>query len=479
MNIQCYKNESAQAQVFIFSTNGEHPEQIDGQKAEALNPRFSKKNTLQREISLDNYNYFVRLTDEKQGAGLLEQYRRMGSKIAQELLESEVESVRISGPTEFPEAQLLALAEGIALTAYSFEKHKAEENQTPIKLQHIYIDSADEVALKELAQTVRAVFITRDLINEPHSHQTAEQFSQQIQEIGKNCGFSVEVLEKSQIESLRMGGILGVNRGSIAPPTFNILEYKPENAVNSQPIVLVGKGVVYDTGGANIKTPYIYMVDMKCDMGGAATVVGAIAAASLNKLPIHVIGLIPATDNRPGQHAFVPGDVLTMYTGKTVEVINTDAEGRLILADALGYAKKYDPELVIDFATLTGAAMRALGRHATFMLSNIDESLHSTKTSLKAAGEQVYERLCEFPNYEEYGEELESDVADIKNLGGDLAGATAAGKFLEHFVDYPWIHLDIAGTSYFKKPYHYLPKNATGIGVRLMLQFLKQRCLEG
>lgn len=479
MNIQCHKNESVQAQIFVFSTNGEYSEQISSQKASALNKRFSKKNTLQREILIDNYNYFVRLTDEKEGAGLLEQYRRVGSKIAKEILAEDVESVRISGPTEFLEAQLLAVAEGIALSAYSFKKHKAEENRTPIQLQNIFVDSADEVALGELTKTVRAVFITRDLINEPHSHQTAEQFSQQIQAIGNECGFSVEVLNKAEIENLGMGGLLGVNLGSITPPTFNILEYKSENAVNTQPIVLVGKGVVYDTGGVNIKTPYVYMVDMKCDMGGAATVVGAVAAAALNKLPIHVIGLIPATDNRPGQHAVVPGDVLTMYTGKTVEVLNTDAEGRLILADALGYAKKYNPELVIDFATLTGAAMRALGRHATFMLSNIDESLHNTKTSLKAAGEQVYERLCEFPNYDEYGEELKSDVADIKNLGSDLAGSTTAGKFLEHFVDYPWIYLDIAGTAYFSSPYHYLPKNATGIGVRLMLQFFKQRCLEG
>jgi leucyl aminopeptidase len=267
-----------------------------------------------------------------------------------------------------------------------------------------------------------------------------------------------------------MGGLLGVNMGSPDEPTFTRLEWKPENAVNSNPVVLVGKGVVYDTGGMNIKTGN-YMEDMKSDMGGAAAVGGAIYAAAMAKLPVHIIALVPATDNRVDGNAIVSGDVLTMYSGATVEVINTDAEGRLIMADALTYAKQYNPELVIDAATLTGAAHRAIGKYATVgMQAKAEEQFRK----LQAAGDRVCERIVEFPLWDDYKELMKSEIADIRNIStGAEGGAITAGKFLEYFTEYPYIHLDIAGSALVNSRYGYRGTGGTGVGVRMLFRFFR------
>jgi leucyl aminopeptidase len=214
------------------------------------------------------------------------------------------------------------------------------------------------------------------------------------------------------------------------------------------------------------------MEEMKADMAGAAVVTSLLFALAKNKLPLHVIGLIPATDNRPGENAIAPGDVITYMNGKTVEVLNTDAEGRLILADALCYASRYNPELVIDLATLTGSAVKALGKEAIAMMGSADKSV---KFELEKTGHEIYERLVELPLWNEYNEQILSDVADLKNIGSEYAGAITAGKFLEHFTDYPWIHLDIAGVAYLSAKDHYRSKYATGIGVRLIYNFLKKQ----
>ncbi|MCL4154872.1 UNVERIFIED_CONTAM: hypothetical protein GTU68_031438 [Idotea baltica] len=208
---------------------------------------------------------------------------------------------------------------------------------------------------------------------------------------------------------------------------------------------------------------------MKSDMGGAAMMVGTMAAISKSKIPLHVIALIPATDNRPGGNAYVPGDIITMYDGTTVEVLNTDAEGRMLLADALSYAKKYDPELVIDAATLTGAAVRAIGSYASCIMGTADETEFE---ALDKSGFQTYERVARMPFWKEYGEEMKSDIADLKNIGGSAAGQISAGKFLEHFTDYPWIHIDIAGPAYNTAPDSYRGKYGTGYGVRLLTDML-------
>ena len=266
-----------------------------------------------------------------------------------------------------------------------------------------------------------------------------------------------------------MGGLLAVNQGSLDEPTFSILEWKPKNAKNKKPIILVGKGIVYDTGGLSLK-PTKGMDIMKVDMAGAGTVVGAMHAIASNKLPKHVIGLIPATDNRPSGNAYAPGDVVTMFNKLTVEVLNTDAEGRMILADALSYADKYNPELVIDLATLTGAAARAIGHFGIVSMHKNAEKYHS---QLKESGNVTHERLAEMPFWDDYDTLLKSDVADIKNIGGPIAGAITAGKFLSNFINYPWIHLDIAGPAYVESSYGYRGKGATGMGVRLLYNFIK------
>ncbi len=308
------------------------------------------------------------------------------------------------------------------------------------------------------------------MVNEPVSFLNAEQLAEEIVELGKNSALNVTILEKAQIEALKMGGLLSVNQGSIDPPTFIIAEYKGKNPKNSKPIVLVGKGVVYDTGGLSLKPTPNSMDIMKSDMGGAACMAGAIYLAALQQLPLHIIALIPATDNRPGLNAYAPGDVVTMYDGTTVEVMNTDAEGRMILADALAYSKKYDPEVVIDAATLTGAAHRAVGEHATCMMGTADDKYFD---QLHKAGDETYERLIRFPFFEEYFEEMKSPIADLKNIGGPSAGMISAGMFLEHFVEAPYIHLDIAGPAWLNSTSAYRTKGGTGTGVRMLYHFLK------
>ncbi len=266
-----------------------------------------------------------------------------------------------------------------------------------------------------------------------------------------------------------MGGLLAVNKGSIDPPTFNIIEWKPKKRKNTKPVILVGKGVVYDTGGLSLKPTANSMDRMKSDMSGAGVVIGAMYSIAKNNLPIHVIGLIPATDNRPSGNAYVPGDVVTMYSGSTVEVLNTDAEGRMLLADALAYAKKYNPELVIDLATLTGSAAHATGIYGAIVMGNTKKNIQK----IQKIGYEINEKTVELPLWDDYKKELSSNIADIKNIGGNSAGAITAGKFLEHFTNYPWVHVDIAGVSHTMKSHYYYNPGATGFGVRLLYYFLK------
>ncbi len=365
----------------------------------------------------------------------------------------------------------LAFAEGLILSNYSFDKYFTKDKDENSHIKQIAIKSPDinKRDIDELNNITQAVVISRNLINEPLSELTAVKLSKEIESFGKKAGFTTEVFSKKKIETLKMGGLLAVNRGSVDPPTFSVLEWKPRNAKNKKPVVLVGKGVVFDTGGMNIK-PDKSMAFMKCDMAGAAAVVGAMYAITKNKLPVHVIALVPATDNRPGGNAYVPQDIIKMHNGSTVEVLNTDAEGRMILADALSYAKNYKPELVIDIATLTGSAMAAIGHYGIVGMGNAKVK---TFEKLKKSGENVYERVVEFPFWDEYNEMLKSDYADIKNIGGKSAGAITAGKFLEHFTDYPYIHLDIAGPAYTFTTDNYRGKGGTGVGVRLLYDLIK------
>jgi len=419
--------------------------------------------------STDSFRVFVACSTELPDA--IEVLRQKGAEILDLLNKTKKKSVLISNASGLSKT-LFSFTEGLVLASYQFLRYRTNRKEIKGSLEEVSVEEAKltSAQISEWNNLLQAVMLSRDLINEPLSYLTAVQFSKEMEKAGKKAGFETTVLHKKQIESLKMGGLLGVNKGSIDPPTFTIMEYKPKQRKNKKPIILVGKGVVFDTGGLSLKPTPASMDEMKCDMSGAAAVVGAMYAIAANELPVHVIALVPATDNRPGMNAIVPQDVLTISDGTTVEVMNTDAEGRLILADALVYARKYKPELVVDLATLTGAAVRAVGSYASAVMGTADQK---TMDRLADSGMQVWERMVQFPLWKDYGEELKSDVADLKNLGAGNGGQISAGKFLEHFTDYPWIHIDIAGPAWSNTAQGYRTRGGTGVGVRLLYDFIK------
>ncbi len=365
----------------------------------------------------------------------------------------------------------MAFLEGVLMSNYRFDKYKTEKSH-PLAEVAIACPDLTAADTQPLQNLIQCVDDARNWVNEPIAELNAPRFAELLRQQAAELGVEATVLEQRQIESLKMGGLLGVNRGSIDEARFVVLEWKPKNAVNAQPIALVGKGIMYDTGGLNIKTG-TYMYDMKSDMAGAATMAATLFAVAKNQLPVHVVALIPATDNRPGGNAYANGDILRMYDGTMVEVVNTDAEGRLVLADAIAYANRFNPSVIIDAATLTGAAERAIGKYGIVAMH---QEADQTMQQLKAAGEEVYERIAEFPFWDEYGDLIKSDIADIKNSGaGANAGMITAGKFLAHFAKAPFVHLDIAGVAFADKEYGIYGKGATGFGIRLLYRFIELR----
>lgn len=366
-----------------------------------------------------------------------------------------------------------AIAEGAVLACYKFDKYITEKKNEEGRIGEITLFDDNESTIKGVKKAIETarvvcegVYLARDLENAPGNEIYPETLAAAARASARRFGYKATVWNKRKIMKQGFGGLLGVNQGSSRPPVFVILEY---GRAGKPAVVLVGKGVTFDTGGISIK-PAANMAEMKMDMSGAAAVIGTIEAVARLRLPVRVIGLIPATENMPGGSAMKPGDIITHYGGKTSEVDNTDAEGRLILADALAYASDFKPAAVIDIATLTGACVVALGHHATGMMGN-DEGLMG---QLKAAGEKTYERVWPLPLYEEYEKQIKSDVADVKNVGGRWAGAITAGLFLKKFVgDYKWVHLDIAGTAILEEDLPYAPKGGSGVGVRLLVEFLK------
>jgi leucyl aminopeptidase len=399
----------------------------------------------------------------------LEKCRKAGDSFLASINRHKVQRVVIVDTIDQPELTL-AIAEGIALGNYQFLKYRKDKKKEENSLNEVAILSKQLPAgrIQALANVVDAVCRARTLVNEPQNFLTATQLSEEFTKLGKAAGFKVTVFDKARIESLKMGGLLAVNKGSKQPPTFTIMEWNPANAKNKEPFVIIGKGVVYDTGGLSLKPTPNSMDYMKSDMAGAAAVACTMYAIAKNKLPVHVIALVPATDNRPSEDAYTPGDVITMMSGATVEVLNTDAEGRLILGDALHYAKQYKPQLVLDFATLTGAAAMAVGPYGIVAMGT---ATTDQKEKLKNSGEYVYERLAEFPFWDEYDELIKSDIADMKNIGGPIGGAITAGKFLQRYIDYPWMHFDIAGPSFLHTGSSYRGKGGTGVAVRLLANF--------
>ena len=413
---------------------------------------------------------FVLIVDPKKKLNASREIlRKNGCVISDSLNESKAKQITIFNDT-LKSAYSAALAEGIALANYSFIRHKTvtKKNVNTLNIILVHDKKLRDNAINNVNIIVDATAKARDLVNEPVNILNAQDLANSFKNFGKQAGFKVEVWNKDKIIAQKMGGLLSVNQGSVDPPTFTIMEYKPKKAKNKKPYVLVGKGVVYDTGGLSLKPTPNSMDMMKCDMAGAAAVGATLYAIAKAKLNVHVIGLVPATDNRPGFNAFAPGDIITMMDGTTVEMVNSDAEGRMILADALHYAKKYNPELTIDLATLTGAAMTAIGHVGIVGMGNATDR---QKQKLKESGLNTHERIAEFPFWDEYGDMVKSDIADLRNLGGPLGGAITAGKFLEKFTSYPYFHLDIAGPAFLTAKDSYRGKGGTGVGVRLLFDF--------
>lgn len=398
----------------------------------------------------------------------LEKARISANKIFKKMHEEKLVTATLVSKTK--SEATMAFIEGILLSSYQFEKYKSKKEVHSLGVLEVVAD-IDKEQLHLLKSTVEGVFVARDLVNEPANTLDAIKLPLLAAQWGKTYGFSVETLHKKAIEKEKMGGLLAVNQGSTTPPTFTILEWKPKQ-VNEKPIVLVGKGIMFDTGGFNLKVQPGSLDDMKSDMAGAAAVIGIFIAASKANLPVHLVGLIPATDNRLGNNALVPGDIITMHSGTTVEILNTDAEGRLILADAISFADRYEPELIVELSTLTGSTVMTLGNQGIAAMGSANSLAFTT---LEEAGDWVSERIARFPFWEEYDELIKSDVADIKNIGGREAGAITAGKFLSRFTQHPFIHLDIAGTAFARKENGYRGHGASGVGVRLLTNFLTRR----
>lgn len=367
--------------------------------------------------------------------------------------------------------------EGLMLASYRFDRYRSKTNgETPKTLQSLTLlvpmesQLADaEAGALEGRQLCRGVNLARDLVNEPGNVKSPEYLAQQARDLAAEHGFECTILGKKELEQEGMGALLGVAQGSVREPRLIVLQYRG-GAEDLQPIALIGKGVVFDSGGISLK-PGEKMDQMKMDMAGGATVLGTFLSTALLKIPVNLIGVIPAVENMPSGNAIRPGDILTSLSGQTIEVLNTDAEGRMILADALTYVERFDPRAVIDLATLTGACIIALGHHATAVLGNHAGLIRQ----LLKSGEETGERLWQLPLWQDYTELIKSDIADMKNTGGRAAGTITAAAFLQKFAKkYRWAHLDIAGTAWEENGAGYRPKGATGVGVRLMVHYLRQ-----
>ena len=368
-----------------------------------------------------------------------------------------------------------ALVEGSMLGLYRFLKYKTnEENDRNRDVTTITLLTGTSGAVKALQAGARSGVViadstamVRDMVSSPPADMTPAIIASKARELGRQFGFTVQVLERAQMQKLGMGALLGVAAGSVQPPKFIIMEYRKGG--KNPLIALVGKTITFDSGGISIK-PSENMDKMKDDMSGGAAVLGAMRTVAALRLPLNIVGLLPATENMPSGSAYKPGDVLRTMSGQTIEVMNTDAEGRLILSDALAYACRYKPAAIVDIATLTGACRIALGQEATGMLGT-DEKL---KEKIREAGEKTGERVWEMPLWEGYYDQIKSDIADMKNTGGRDGGLITAAALLSKFVQkYPWVHLDIAATAWTEKDRPYTPKGATGIGMRLLTQFLR------
>jgi len=364
------------------------------------------------------------------------------------------------------ETSIRALVEGIFLGTYTFEEFFSEKKEK-VNLKEVNIEFKGnfEKAIEETRIVAESVFLARDLQNLPSNIATPTYIANVAKEECEKVGISVKIIEKEEAEKLGMNLYLAVARGSEERPKFVVMEYK---GGGDKWYSIAGKGITFDTGGISIK-PSERMEEMKYDMSGAASVIGSMIAIARLGLKVNVVGITPLTENMPSGKATKPGDIVKSMGGTSVEIINTDAEGRLILADALEYAKKYNPEFVIDIATLTGACVVALGHEAAGLMGNNSELIERIKKSSQRTGERVWE----LPLWDEYNEYIKSDFADVKNVGNRYGGAITAAAFLKKFTNYKWAHMDIAGVAYTDKEKFYIKKGGTGFGVRLFVELFK------
>jgi leucyl aminopeptidase len=399
--------------------------------------------------------------------------RRAGARARREASALGAEDIGFFLPPERdPAGAAAAIVEGALLASYQFTKYRSNaKNPLAIKTFTLHRpgltrSSGMDQAVRTAEQTVGGVFLARDLINEPPSVTTARYLGEQAERHCRGRGLSVDVWGKKKIESMKLAGLLAVNRGSQEEPRFITIHYKPDIKARKK-IALIGKGITFDSGGLSLK-PSKSMETMKLDMAGGAAVIAAMSRLPALRPAVEVIGYIPTTDNLPGPNAQKPGDVIRYLNGKTIEVLNTDAEGRLILADALALAAKQKPDYMINLATLTGACMVALGTQVAGMFSNN----HALAERVMRCAQESGEKLWQLPLVKEYREDIKSSVADIKNIGGGHGGAIIAALILQEFVEeIPWAHLDIAGPAYTDRDIATCPKGGTGFGVRTLLRF--------
>jgi leucyl aminopeptidase len=406
-----------------------------------------------------------------------ENARIIAGKAALKAKELGVEEFCILPFMDVDEALIEAISEGVLLSLYSFNRYMTSGNETTIPAQATIVINSDSAKFKEVVGNVslvaQAVNYARDLSNLPPNECPPSQIASLALALAGEYGIKTRILERYEMESIGLNGILSVGKGSNNPPKLIILEYYG-NADHQNPYLLVGKAVTFDTGGISLK-PGDKMDEMKFDKCGGCSVLGILKAIASLGLPINVIGIIPSVENMPSSGSYRPGDIIRMYNGKTVEILNTDAEGRIILADAIAYGVAiFNPQAIIDLATLTGACVIALGANVAAVIG----TSKNLAERLSKISEKTGERIWDLPLYDEYYEQIKSTVADLKNIGGRPGGAITAAAFLSNFTNnIPWVHLDIAGTAWiqegtFERSYN--PKGATGFGIRTLVKFLME-----
>ena len=407
-----------------------------------------------------------------------EKVRQVAGYTARQTRDMGLKSITVPLPPETQDDWAQAAVEAALLSLYEFKEHKTqsddkdEDNKSLESLTFLVGSDVEKSLIEPIIERGRTIangtMLARDLSNQPGNHLTPTHLAEKAQEVAEATGLNCTVFDKATLEEKGFRTLLAVAQGSAEEPRFIILEYTPEGEGHDT-VALVGKGITFDTGGISLKSGK-GMDEMKHDMSGAAAVLGAMQVIGHLKPNVRVIGVIATTENMPGSTAIKPGDVVTSYSGKTIEIMNTDAEGRLILADALAWTAQYQPNGVIDLATLTGAVIACLGHIAAGAMGTDDTLMEKVKN----AAEKTHERVWELPLWEDYDEGVKSKVADVQNIGDGTAGTIAGAVFLKKFAEgYPWVHLDIAGTAWGVKGSTYIPETASGYGVRLLVQLIE------